>query len=66
MKKILFLAVTAIMLASCQTDNKPLYSWSKYESVSYAYLKIKNESFEILNYTFLIFNYPSHGRPRIN
>ncbi len=43
MKKILFLAVTAIMLASCQTANKPLYSWSKYESVSYAYLKSKND-----------------------
>lgn len=43
MRKILILAIIATALASCQTANKPLYSWSRYESVSYGYLKGKND-----------------------
>ena len=42
MKKILFISITVLMLASCTTQ-KPLYSWGKYEITSYNYLKNSDE-----------------------
>ncbi|MES2727097.1 MAG: DUF4810 domain-containing protein [Bacteroidota bacterium] len=43
MNKILLATIAIIALASCQTANKPLYNWSRYESASYSYLKTKND-----------------------
>ncbi len=42
MKKILFVLVTVLLLASCTTQ-KPLYYWGKYEVTSYNYLKNSDE-----------------------
>ncbi|MBN2635911.1 DUF4810 domain-containing protein [Draconibacterium orientale] len=42
MKKILFISLTVLLLASC-TPQKPLYSWGKYEATSYNYLKNSDE-----------------------
>lgn len=42
MKKIICISFTAFLLASCTTE-KPLYSWDKYETTSYNYLKNSNE-----------------------
>ena len=42
MKKILFLLIPVVLLASC-TSTKPLYSWSKYDISSYNYLKNNDE-----------------------
>ena len=42
MKKILFISITVLMLASCTTQ-KPLYTWGKYEITSYNYLKNSDE-----------------------
>ena len=42
MKKILFLLIPVILLASC-TSTKPLYSWNKYDISSYNYLKNNDE-----------------------
>lgn len=42
MRKILFLLIPVIFLASC-TSTKPLYSWGKYEISSYNYLKNNDE-----------------------
>lgn len=41
MKKILFLMIPVVLLASCAT--KPLYSWGKYDVASYQYLKSNDE-----------------------
>jgi len=38
MRKILFISIIVLVLASCTTQ-KPLYSWDKYEITSYNYLK---------------------------
>lgn len=38
MKKLLIISITVLLLASCTTQ-KPLYSWDKYETTSYNYLK---------------------------
>lgn len=42
MKKIIFISITVLLLASCTTQ-KPLYSWGKYEITSYNYLKNSDE-----------------------
>jgi len=42
MKKIIFISITVLLLASC-TIQKPLYSWDKYEITSYNYLKNSDE-----------------------
>lgn len=42
MKKLLFFTALTLVLASC-TVNKPLYSWGKYEHVSYNYLKNQDD-----------------------
>lgn len=42
MKKLLFITITVIMLASC-TVQKPLYTWDKYDVTSYNYLKNSDE-----------------------
>lgn len=42
MKKILYLSLTVLLLASCDAP-KPLYTWSKYETTSYNYVKNSNE-----------------------
>lgn len=42
MKKIIFISISALLLASCTTQ-KPLYSWGKYEITSYNYLKNSDE-----------------------
>ncbi len=42
MKKILFLAISIVLISSC-TVQKPLYSWGKYETTSYNYLKNADE-----------------------
>lgn len=42
MKKIIFISITVLLLASCTTQ-KPLYSWDKYEITSYNYLKNSDE-----------------------
>lgn len=41
MKKLIVLAVTALIVVSCQIS-KPLYNWEKYDRDSYTYLK-KND-----------------------
>lgn len=42
MKKLLIFALSIIGLVSCTTQ-KPLYSWGKYETASYNYLKNSDE-----------------------
>ncbi len=42
MKKLIFITITVIMLASC-TVQKPLYTWDKYDVTSYNYLKNSDE-----------------------
>lgn len=42
MKKILFFYTIIVMLASC-TVQQPLYTWGKYDSTSYSYLKHSDE-----------------------
>lgn len=42
MKRILFIAITALLFTACTTQ-KPLYSWGKYEVTSYNYLKNSDE-----------------------
>ena len=42
MSKLIFFLCVAWMLSSC-TVQKPLYSWAKYETVSYNYLKNSDE-----------------------
>jgi hypothetical protein len=42
MKKTLILVSILILVSSC-TVQKPLYSWSKYDSTSYNYLKNSDE-----------------------
>jgi hypothetical protein len=42
MKKIIFISISVFLLASCSTK-KPLYSWGKYETTSYDYLKNSDE-----------------------
>ena len=43
MKKIILISITIFLLASCTTQ-KPLYTWGKYESTSYNYLKNSDEA----------------------
>lgn len=43
MKKLFPALIIAIFLVSCQTAQKPLYSWGKYENSSYSYLKKNND-----------------------
>ncbi len=42
MKRILVFVFAVFLLASC-TVQKPLYSWDRYESASYNFLKNSNE-----------------------
>lgn len=42
MRKLIFVLGAALLLSSC-TVQKPLYSWAKYESASYNYLKNSDE-----------------------
>lgn len=42
MKKIIYFSMTVFLLCSCSTQKK-LYSWNKYQSTSYNYLKNNNE-----------------------
>jgi len=42
MRKLIFFLGAAWILSSC-TVQKPLYSWAKYETVSYNYLKNSDE-----------------------
>jgi hypothetical protein len=42
MRKLLFILVSFFLLASCTTQ-KPLYSWEKYETTSYNYLKNQDD-----------------------
>lgn len=42
MKKIIFISISIFLLTSCAVQ-KPLYSWDKYESASYNYLKNSDE-----------------------
>lgn len=42
MKKVIFISIILLLLASC-TTKKPLYSWGKYEITSYNYLKNSDE-----------------------
>ena len=41
MKKIIFLSLSLLLFCSCA--NKKLYSWGKYESSSYNYLKASDD-----------------------
>lgn len=43
MKKLLIAAIPLFLLASCASKQPPLYSWGKYDSASYNYLKNSNE-----------------------
>jgi len=38
MKKIIYISISVFLLCSCTTQKK-LYSWNKYQSTSYNYLK---------------------------
>lgn len=42
MKKLIIVSISIFLLASCSTQ-KPLYSWGKYETTSYNYLKNSDE-----------------------
>lgn len=42
MRKIIYLAITVVLFASCDAP-KPLYTWGKYETTSYNYVKNSNE-----------------------
>ena len=42
MRKLIFFLGVVLMLSSC-TVQKPLYSWAKYETASYNYLKNSDE-----------------------
>jgi hypothetical protein len=42
MKKLAFISIIIFFITSCTTQ-KPLYSWSKYETTSYNFLKNSNE-----------------------
>jgi hypothetical protein len=42
MRKVIFILGTVLLLSSC-TVQKPLYSWAKYETASYNYLKNSDE-----------------------
>jgi hypothetical protein len=42
MKKLIYISISVFLLVSCSTQ-KPLYTWGKYETTSYNYLKNNNE-----------------------
>ncbi|MDP4209819.1 MAG: DUF4810 domain-containing protein [Bacteroidota bacterium] len=42
MRNVFYCLLTMLLLASCQ-NQKSLYSWSKYETTSYDFLKNKDE-----------------------
>lgn len=42
MKRLIFISISILLLVSC-TVQKPLYSWDKYETTSYNYLKNADE-----------------------
>ena len=43
MKKLFFISICVLSLASCTTTQKPLYSWYNYDTTSYTYLKNSDE-----------------------
>lgn len=42
MRKIIYLAITVVLFTSCDAP-KSLYTWGKYETTSYNYVKNSNE-----------------------
>ncbi len=47
MKKMFFMALAAIALASCSTTTKSLYSWYDYEDATYQYNKRQTEELQV-------------------
>jgi hypothetical protein len=43
MRKLAFISVVMLLMASCSVQ-KPLYTWGKYETTSYNYLKNADEN----------------------